>query len=387
VDDAELVDQEERLSTENYNDIVSYRYPLYFASLWQSRNVGYRVNAGSLNASRFYFEEEIKLETDRLQRLGFAFNRSRMEDFLERRSEDEIRLFASPFDHLRVSLLGDGGADKEYGDMGMAIALYEGAANEIEFFYWSVDHYYDQKKQKPEDKRSKNSFTTGAKGQLKLEDFSAKFYYERDHPLLWQRLSEGYEYAYLRQFAKFGGTYHVADHQDYYFDIVREQKEEGKVFYASQNSKSYVKDSIQYELGRNWYGDDDQSIGIMKFDRRVQYVQSGNFQSFEESISPESSKRNEWGLFYSRYLRRSWFNQQFGLYSNRVFIYEKNPDITFSNWETKIQWLMDFEIQKGCQLVLNTTWDVDQLYKDYPYKGDQTFKPWGGGNIQILAAF
>ena len=43
-------------------------------------------------------------------------------------------------------------------------------------------------------------------------------------------------------------------------------------------------------------------------------------------------------------------------------------------------------MDKYASVFLNTTWDIDQLKDDFPYK-TAAFKPWGGGNIQFVAVF
>ena len=64
-EDAEQIDPEELLSTETWNDRLSYRYPVYWDSLWDAADTAFRVNAGSLNVNRFDYAEDLKLSVGR----------------------------------------------------------------------------------------------------------------------------------------------------------------------------------------------------------------------------------------------------------------------------------------------------------------------------------
>ena len=57
--DALWIDPEEKNNTETWNDKNSYRYPVPWTREWMRAEMGYRVNAGSLNVSRFNFEDDV----------------------------------------------------------------------------------------------------------------------------------------------------------------------------------------------------------------------------------------------------------------------------------------------------------------------------------------
>src|SRR5688572_27713821 len=82
LEDADLVDREERNNTETYNDKLSYRYPVAWDRLWAAHDTGFRVNAGSLNLSRFDYLEDVKLQPFRERDAAFAYRHSRREDFI-----------------------------------------------------------------------------------------------------------------------------------------------------------------------------------------------------------------------------------------------------------------------------------------------------------------
>lgn len=58
--DAEEVDRQEDISLEFYNDIISYRAPIHVQNKWDESPVGFRLNAGSLDAKEFSYLQESK---------------------------------------------------------------------------------------------------------------------------------------------------------------------------------------------------------------------------------------------------------------------------------------------------------------------------------------
>lgn len=385
LEDAELVDQEERLSTENYNDIISYRYPIHFIKIWDEHDIGYLLNAGSLNASRFQYEEKIKFHVNLDGNAGVSLTREREEDFLEERRNDAVKIFANPLPYLRLSVLGDGGSKKQFGDLGAAIAFWRGRHSYVELFYWSVDHFYDEKRMLSEDERIENTHTKGIKLNWDINNFKITALYEYDHPLDWMRRSRNYRYSYSRQIVEGDVKFSYTDDKELIFYGQKIWKSEAKTFLQSGNHKGFSRSGQFIEFAHHWYGQEDYSAGLINVSRLARYAQTGDFENFEELVSPDRSERKEWALYGTRYMRFDGANHQLGFHSNRVTIEESNEN--FFEWENKLQWLIDFEVKDGCDIVLNTTWDLDQLYKDYPFEGEKTFKPWGGGNIQFIAVF
>ena len=55
-------------------------------------------------------------------------------------------------------------------------------------------------------------------------------------------------------------------------------------------------------------------------------------------------------------------------------------------FENKFKIAGEFSLSKNASMVLNTTWNIDQLQRDFPFN-ECSFKPWDGGNIQIHAQF
>jgi hypothetical protein len=130
-------------------------------------------------------------------------------------------------------------------------------------------------------------------------------------------------------------------------------------------------------------------VGIGYIDRRANYEHnvdpSTQVQALPEDVGPKGSKRDESVLWATRY--KPWIGDrhymQYGFYLNYVNLKETRHDIVA---ESKAQWAWEYRYQPKTRVVLNTTWDINQLSDDFPYK-KRSFKPWGGGDIQFIAAF
>jgi hypothetical protein len=92
--------------------------------------------------------------------------------------------------------------------------------------------------------------------------------------------------------------------------------------------------------------------------------------------------RHEWALILSRYGRVNFHTAiQHGFYVNDVLIREDARE--WKTWELKYQLLFDFKLNPNTRLGVNTTWDVDQVTRDFPYSKKAPFRPWGGGDLQF----
>ena len=72
-EDAEEVDRQENISQEYYNDVLSYRYPYPWIENWHRSPMGFRINAGSLNATEFAYQEEARFFFTDLMRIAFPY--------------------------------------------------------------------------------------------------------------------------------------------------------------------------------------------------------------------------------------------------------------------------------------------------------------------------
>jgi hypothetical protein len=387
--DESLIDQEERYNTETYNDKYSYRFPVGWYRLFDESDAAVRIHAGSLNASRFDYSEEIKFFVAN-EAAGFSFFQARNEDVLEQVTAREVRMngfFPGP---VYISMLADGGSFKEYGDMGWAVGFGHIKRPVLELVYWSVDHFYDTKKSDEGDKRSKQTSTVAGRSHLAFSDeLTVVLRGEYDHPLIWERPSRGYTYEYVRKSAGTSAVYKLAPEQSLVLDLSWSKKRESKSWYDIKYAKKMDREVRISELKWIEEGIVEHAVGVAYVDRRVSYEQSGSAldtpDSLPEELSPEHSKRDEFVLFGTRYepLSGDRHYMQYGLHLNYVNLKETRHDRVF---ESKAQWAWEYRYTKNARVLFNTSWDINQLTDDFPFD-ERPFRPWGGGDIQFIAAF
>lgn len=392
--DAELVDPEERNNTETYNDKNSYRYPRKWDEVWGKNQFGYRSHAGSLNASRFLYEDEIIIAPDPLAKFSASFSQSRREDLVEQYMDREIRLGWAFVPGARISLLGDGDTFKEFGDLGLALAFFESPQGMVEVYYWSVDNYYASKKSDTSAHRHANSHTIGIHATQKQlsEGLNVSLQLENDSPLEWHYPNRGFEYEYWRKFAALRVERAADSRLTFYFDTRQEQKMEHKIsLVLAPTAKRMLKRVSEIEAGLDLKTEEKvcYTAAIQHLMRHVDYENAKSKSEsllWQETVSPSKVRRYEWGLIFLRYGSLSDHSAiQHGFYANDVLIREDAKE--WKVWELKYQLLLDFELNPNTKLGLNTTWDLDQIMRDYPYSKKAPFRPWGGGDLQFLMYF
>lgn len=391
--DERLIDQEEKYNTETYNDKFSYRFPIGWYQLFDDADTAVRMHAGSLNISRFDYLEEIKFRAANSS-AGFSYYQHRHEDVLEQRTSRVARMDGFFPSRFYVSMLADGGTLKEYGDMGWAVGVGDVKRPWVELLYWSPDFYYDTKKSDEGDKRTRHTWTLQVTVNTDLsERLAARLFVEYDHPLRWERESQGYTYEYNQRRANVGAKYILAEKQSLLFDVSLERKYERKDWYSTVFEKVMDRDVSLSEL--RWVHQKEQVdtlVGLGYLLRAVTYDHKRadpNDPSFveptPEKISPEMSRRDEFILTATRSepLAGDRHFMQNGLFVNYVDLDDgKHVKVA----ESKYQWAWEYRYTEQARVLLNTTWDINQLTDDFPYK-KRPFRPWGGGDIQFIAAF
>jgi hypothetical protein len=389
-EDAEYIDEEERLNTETVNDILSYRHPVRWLQAYQKSDVAYRVNASSLTVSRFDLEERIKFASDQDLPYSFAFYQTRQEGMLEERFEQTIRANWRPQflgGSWLLGLLADGGTLKEFGDLGLSARYELNERQYVELFYWSVDHFFNEKKSFASDRRQDKPFSIGAESQLAFGPIDLFLFYEWDQPFLWQRRSRLYDYAYDRRHGKLGLSLNLTADQRLIFDGHAEHKGERKLFFDADLSRLYEKAMSRYA---EWYelryeqqsGEALKSAGVVFLTRKAKY----RFDQFQEVATllekphPEQSRRYEGAVYANQYFGSGQHYFQTGYYYNYVVLKEERD---FKEHELKWQWAFEYRYSGRARVLLNFTVDCDQIITDFPFKDN--FRPWGGGGIQFMA--
>lgn len=389
--DADRIDTEERSNTETYNDMSSYRYPRSWDDQWSSAQFGYRNSAGSLNVSRFRYDEDIKIKPNPLDSFTASFLQRRQEDLIEQTIEREVRLGWAFLPGVRVSILGDGDTFKEFGDIGVALNIFESKDFNFEAYYWNVDNYYRSKKSDSNAHRHQDSQTWGLKisRATETQGLSYSLRMENDSPLEWHYPAQGYEYEYWRRFLELNFTYPISSLQSIYLDTFQEIKMEKKLSLTIDGaSKRMLRRVSEIEFGLDNKVDSQvrYTTGVQHILRYVDYL-NGDLVAesalWKESYAPSKIRRFEWGLVMARHgMVSDRVGLQHGVYVNDVLIREDARE--WKVWEIKYQFFVDIELNKNARLGVNTTWDVDQVARDFPYSKKHPFRPWGGGDLQFL---
>ena len=103
----------------------------------------------------------------------------------------------------------------------------------------------------------------------------------------------------------------------------------------------------------------------------------------EESAAQEGS-RDEYMAFVE-------YSHSVGEYTNIQYGYHMNHVINdyfsrrVSN-EHKFQIYMDWRLTKNSAIIVNATWDIDKIAKDFP-EYEKGFEAWGGGDLQAVIVF
>ena len=389
--DADRVDSEERNNTETYNDKNSYRYPRPWNDQWEHAQFGYLSSAGSLNVSRFLYAEELKIAPNPLSQFTASFSQFRREDLIEQTLDREVRLGWAFMSGSRVSILGDGDTFKEFGDMGIALTLLESKSSRLELYYWNVDNYYRSKKSDVNAHRPLDSQTVGVIIEHTSNLLVPKYFLqiENDSPLEWHYPAKGFLYEYWRKCLALKIEWPVMNQRSFYFDTRQEQKMENKSSLVLANAaKKMLRRVSEIEVGIDQKSSDDvrYTAAIQSVLRHVDYenaISSSESILWQESVSPLKVRRIEWAAILARYGKVSdRAAVQHGFYANDVLVREDARE--WKTWELKYQLLLDLSLNANTRLGLNTTWDVDQVTRDFPYSKKAPFRPWGGGDLQFL---
>lgn len=383
IEDVNVIDDEHRLNTETYNDKLSYRFPYHWVKSWRQSRTGFRINTGSLNKTRLNYSEEVMVQTPEDSPLYLGYYRGVFEDFINFQQSSYLELGFKGSSHM-FSILGEGGTFKEYGDLGAAWT-YRHSVHKMRLLYWSVDHYYSEKRSHPEDERTRNTYSLSLEYEGDFEAIGTfAWRIEYDHPLRWKRLSEGYTYDYQLERAELRWQRDEA-----YVHLSHEHKEEGRTWLPLSQSidrKFMTRDYGTFEAGyETSEGLSSEVSGMQLVYRNIRYQyehrEDPGVEKQKESRPESRLTRYEVGFFHmhSMPMNASDWSTQLGGFVNLMELEQggKRREI-----EVKFQYAWEYRIDPTAKILLNTTWDLDQLVRDFPYDKDP-FRPWGGGNLQL----
>ena len=361
--------------------MLSYRYPIPWDKKWDYTLVGFRASSGSLSQKTLLHTDEVRIDPSPDSRLSLSFSQLRRESVDEALLDREVKL-SYGLGHFRFGILGDGGTEKEFGDLGASINYKPSADMDVTVYYWSTDHYYSEKVAEEYAKQTRSTYSAGTSGRGALGSLRWHFSYEFDHPLRWVRPLAGYIYDYQRQEGRLGLS--TDGDEGFYTKLRYLQKSEGfQPEFSIIDSQTVIIDMsrqvMEGEVGFNQTeGAIHRNIGVIGIAREYEFRGEPYTGAFEEKVN-----RREWGLVFSQY-EPFWGSAdircQWGTQINTVRLRQNG---LVQRTEIKLQFAFDVTLNKSSFLFFNTTWDIDELYRNFPY-GDKPFKPWGGGNVQFI---
>jgi hypothetical protein len=393
-DDATELDQENRLNSESYNDAKSYEFPFSWQRDWRQSRLGYRVSAGSLNVSKFLYREDFKL-IEVVPDVGMmSLVQGRYEDFLQQSRRGELRLAGYVGHNCYLGPVAEGGYFKKWGDLGGVVGVGSPAGAFLEAEYYLVDLYYNEKEDSNDTySRQPWAFTLAGRSDLRTRWFW-EFHYEYESPVRWERLSENYIYTNYRQALSLHGTLPWSETLMFLSNLDLERKTEGKDWLAFPQTASFERNVGTEDLSFVYTPKDstlEYNGGASIIYRRALYHYSNpNLQAqpavVDSEILPDSQRREFMSyLLVSKPLNNA---QTQALRGGPIWSYSlisENSADMYAN-EVKLQMAYEFKIGKNVSTLLNTNWDLDNLWVDAPYH-QKPFSPWDGGNIQIQALF
>jgi hypothetical protein len=421
--DALRVDPEDETNRETYNDRISYQSPYSWTKEWLEKAVGYRASAGSLNNRRFLFFQDIKVQTDKELPWFFSYEQNQADDMVEQITYREIRLGRSLAEGWRLDMLTDGDIYKEFGDLGISLVSLLGERRQVELFFWSVDQYYNQKKVEGENSYDKTPYTFGAKGSFAVAGTQTiSFRLEHDTPLDWNLASRGTRYHYQLSQAGLSWSMPLAGNEAAHANHDHRSVSAALNWQSKKETLWPTPGHVQEILTQTRMGDRDDLLawgrlerttfdvdlhvhwptssltydgGIWGIYRRALTTRPALPQNAESPtvLGPQSALEEEDYLFLRR--EQALYGTISGPSSMRDMTWHQGftanySQITFTpdrdGLELKYNLGYEFRANSHTKVFLNSTWDLDQLRQDFPYR-ERSFRPWGGGNIQFLATF
>lgn len=384
-----LIDQEDAMNREYYNDESSYRYPRSWVERWQQSMVGVRANAGSLNSNRFLYHHDIKAMTDPDASAFLAYTQAWRDDVVEERHLQELLAGAEVFSGWRLGVSAYSGTWKKYGDMGVLIGWWDKwteTAATVQLV--STDHYFNTKEEDSRDRYETKPFSYIFDLRMPLLRWQTAAHVEWDHPLVLRKGSGAYTY---RNFIRSGEVTAQSRSDEWRVRLLgrRQQKEESKTWDGGQE-KALVRAITQLESAVDYDVTPVETLtgGLAAVERQGSYDYSP--QNYSQLTPPEPVTPNvlksEQMVFVTRHAPLFQFPKiyaQNGLFLNKVRINEGGTIEHFI--EAKYGFNVEWHVAETSMVAMTTTWDLDQLYMDFPY--DPYFRPWGGGGFQFQMTF
>lgn len=375
------------LGLEFYNDALSYRPPW----TWQQREpqpgggAQLAMGAGSLNQREFIFSQKLSLATAATAPWQIAYRSERSEDPRFHLEQDATELsYRPPGSTVRYGLLAEAYSEKAFADLGLRFAYHEAAARSsapplFDLSVWWVDGFYESKKLERDAYRDENPWATELRLAKNFGPARLRFEQSLETPVSWFRPERDQIYRAAAASSAASLSWGVPE-EEWYLDVSHSWRREADLSLSGTKKRAYQFRSLSLEAGlRARHGRASSQLAFF-----------GLGSELEETRRPEAEliagpeRRRELAAFGSWELPwegRPTESQVLGLFLNRAYI---RSDAYRISTELKAQWAYAWAIGEQGRFLLGTTWDIDQLLRDFPYR-QHGFRPWGGGYAQLIA--
>jgi len=176
--DAPELDDESKRSDEYFNDVLSYREN----PITTPNKNRITVLAGSLNAKRFYYRESINFEA--CNSLCVEIVRRRDQDTVDESDQMDLAISGSHQLLLSPGVMASIDSHKDRADLGARTTFNLGPW-QTDFKVWSVDHYFNSKKENPSQYFATKAKSIELSSLHSTPTFDLEIIRNWDFPLLW----------------------------------------------------------------------------------------------------------------------------------------------------------------------------------------------------------
>lgn len=379
---ADTLDRVTGLGVEYYNDILSYRDPSIWEANWSATRVGFRSAAGSLNKKEFLYQQSLKLRTSEDDPWQLAFTSDRSEEPRSVRSDSALELsYGAQQKSWRFGILADGSTEKAFADLGMKLDYEPVAGSRWQLIGWSVDTFYNEKKLQREDYRTRHPWSWELLVSQSWSRSTLRLQHKQDQPVDWYLVSKDQRYAYQWQLTDLYWQYNHSEIKEIFVQLTQVQERESLEALSRPILQGYQDIRSTVEVGqRIQQGQESISYALWGLWETTQKQ-----QVLDESVLDDPMGRHEAALLWnwSRPFWEGLHQQHWGLTINQVNVDEEKYE---HSTEVKLNWGPDFVLGQHGRMRLTSTWDLDQLARDFPFTR-HGFHPWGGGQASFLMTF
>jgi hypothetical protein len=415
----ESITLEEKLGTEYYNDVYSYEWPDSWQKKWSEYNslsslgileddstklrAAYLSSVGSLNANVFLHQEKLLLQSAPHAAFSLQLSRQRLSDLLVDEVEHELHLVFRPgLGGSYFKIMFEPMGEKKWIDIGFAWGFISKGRGFFEFFYYSVDHYYNTKEEAGQGRYGKKPWYSGLKAAWNLAPkIDIDLNYAYSSPVSWTQPQFARKTDYQDKDLKVQlnylddnlGRFSLFHHDSIYNHAIENQlttADNDSVFFRTEQGKNFKSSGVAWIYGLS--SGTQLDFKFRHIERRVQREQmvSENLaQDPEILIYPKPLSLSHQEQIFSATATQN----SFGLNNNLIYGFlvsnvalKKNiqAESETKSERQEVKFRVNFEhiVGESGSIIFGSNWDLDKLVDHFPYS-KKRFEAWDGGSIAV----